>query len=136
MRIYGSNGTVGTGQLAAARRGASGAFALPDSGGTGETRGTTAPRGVGGIDALIALQGVEDATERRRRAVKRGKSALDVLDALKIGLLAGSFDTGMVQRLKNAAAELKSASGEPGLDQVLSEIELRVEVELAKVAAG
>ena len=32
----------------------------------------------------------------------------------------------------DAAANLKSSSGDPGLDSVLSEIELRVEVELAK----
>src|SRR5215470_11516112 len=31
-----------------------------------------------------------------------------------------------------AAASMKSSSGDPGLDTVLSEIELRVEVELAK----
>jgi hypothetical protein len=31
---------------------------------------------VGGIDALMALQGVEDATERRRRSVKSGRNAL------------------------------------------------------------
>ncbi|HWX64161.1 flagellar assembly protein FliX, partial [Bradyrhizobium sp.] len=30
------------------------------------------------------------------------------------------------------ASNLKSSSGDPGLDAVLSEIELRVEVELAK----
>jgi hypothetical protein len=34
--------------------------------------------------------------------------------------------------LRDAAASLKTASGDPGLDAVLSEIELRVEVELAK----
>jgi hypothetical protein len=134
MRIYGSNGTVGTGQLATARRSGSSAFSLPDAGGTGESRQTSAPRMAGGIDALIALQGVEDPTQRRSRALKRGRSALDVLDELKIGLLAGSFDQRMVQRLRDAAADLKSTSGDSGLDQVLSEIELRVEVELAKVA--
>jgi hypothetical protein len=134
MRIYGSNGTVGAGQLATVRRSGSGSFSLSDAGSANESRSATAPRGVGGIDALIALQGVEDPTERRSRAVKRGRSALDVLDDLKIGLLAGSFDQGMVQRLRAAAAELKSTSGDSGLDQVLSEIELRVEVELAKVS--
>jgi hypothetical protein len=36
-----------------------------------------------------------------------------------------------VLRLKTAASDLKAASGDPGLDAVLSEIELRVEVELA-----
>ncbi len=78
------------------------------------------------------MQGVEDSVERRKRSVARGRSALDVLDDLKIGLLEGSFDSSTVARLRGAAADLKTTSGDPGLDQVLSEIELRVEVELAK----
>jgi hypothetical protein len=40
----------------------------------------------------------------------------------------------MVNRLRGAATELKMSSGDAGLDQVLSEIELRVEVEIAKAA--
>jgi flagellar basal body rod protein FlgG len=35
-------------------------------------------------------------------------------------------------RLKTAVAELKAPSGDTGLDTVLAEIDLRVEVELAK----
>lgn len=132
MRIYGPNGASIGGPAAQMRRAPSTGFSLPDAASTSEVRSTTAPRGVGNIDALLALQGVEDPTERRKRAVKRGRSALDVLDDLKIGLLSGSLDASMVQRLRTAAADLKSESGEPGLDQVLAEIELRVEVELAK----
>jgi hypothetical protein len=64
--------------------------------------------------------------------VARGRGALDVLDALKIGLLSGNLDSSTVARLRDAAANLKASSGDPGLDAVLSEIELRVEVELAK----
>lgn len=84
----------------------------------------------------MALQGVEDPVERRKRAVRRGRSALDVLDDLKIRLLSGTLDAAMVQRLRAAAAEIKGTSGDPGLDQVLAEIELRVEVELAKAGGG
>ncbi len=79
------------------------------------------------------MQGIEeDPVERRKRSVARGKSALDVLDDLKMGLLAGNLDSSTVLRLRDAAANLKSTSGDAGLDAVLSEIELRVEVELAK----
>jgi hypothetical protein len=46
--------------------------------------------------------------------------------------LSGNLDSSTVGRLRDAAANLKSSSGDPGLDAVLSEIELRVEVELAK----
>lgn len=89
-----------------------------------------------GIEALIALQGIESPEERRRRAVGRGKSALDALDELKIALLSGSFDQASVSRLKAAAAGLKDATGDPRLDGLLAEIELRVEVELAKMAVA
>ena len=134
MRIYGPNGTtIGTPAGNARRTGSTG-FSLPDDvATTSEARAATAPKAAAGIDALLALQGIEDdPTERRRRSVARGKGALDVLDDLKIGLLSGNFNASTVSRLRDAAANLKSSSGDPGLDAVLSEIELRVEVELAK----
>jgi hypothetical protein len=135
MRIYGPNGTTPANSTSSARRSSSSTFSLPTSGETSDSRPAAAPVGVSGIDALLALQGVEDAVERRKRAVKRGRDALDVLDDLKIGLLSGSVDPAMVQRLRNAASELKNNSGEEGLDSVLAEIELRVEVELAKAGS-
>jgi hypothetical protein len=132
MRIYGPNGTSLASPAATARRSGSTGFTLGDISTPVEARAATAPRAAGGIDALLAMQGIEDATERRRRSVARGRTALDVLDDLKIGLLAGSLDSATVGRLRMAAADLKTTSGDPGLDRVLSEIELRVEVELAK----
>jgi hypothetical protein len=133
MRIYGPNGTTLGSPAANARRTSSTGFALPDAASAPEARAVNAPRSAANIDALLAMQGIEeDPVERRRRSVQRGKGALDVLDDLKIGLLSGSFDASTVSRLRDAAANLKSTSGDPGLDAVLSEIELRVEVELAK----
>lgn len=132
MRIQGPYGTNSATQANGPRRASGSGFSLPDTESVTQTRPASAARGVNNIDALMALQGVEDATERRRRAVKRGRTALDVLDELKIALLSGNLDIQTVQRLKNAAADLKTQSGDPGLDSVLAEIELRVEVELAK----
>jgi Class II flagellar assembly regulator len=134
MRIYGPNGTTVGSPASSTRRTNSSGFSLPqDATSTSESRAAMAPKAAANIDALLALQGIEeDPTERRRRSVQRGKGALDVLDDLKIGLLSGSLDTVTVTRLRDAAANLKSSSGDPGLDAVLSEIELRVEVELAK----
>jgi hypothetical protein len=133
MRIYGPNGTTLGTPAANSRRTSSTGFALPDAASTPEeTRTATAPKAAGNIDALLALQGIEDPVERRKRSVARGRGALDVLDDLKIGLLSGNLEASTVSRLRDAAANLKSTSGDPGLDSVLSEIELRVEVELAK----
>ena len=134
MRIYGPNGTTLGTPAASTRWTSSTGFSLPeDVASTGEARTTIAPKATANIDALIAMQGIEeDPAERRRRSVARGKGALDVLDDLKLGLLSGNLDRSTVLRLRDAAANLKSSSGDPGLDAVLSEIELRVEVELAK----
>jgi hypothetical protein len=133
MRISGPNGTTIGSQASNVRRTSTSGFALPDANATSETRAAIAPKAAAGIEALLALQGIEeDPVERRKRSVQRGKRALDVLDDLKIGLLSGNFDASTVHRLRDAAANLKSSSGDPGLDKVLSEIELRVEVELAK----
>jgi hypothetical protein len=133
MRIYGPNGTTLGTPASNARRASSTGFSLPDATTTQETRSAAPPKAAANIDALLALQGVdEDPVERRKRSVARGRGALDVLDDLKIGLLSGNLETATVNRLRDAAAALKSSSGDPGLDAVLSEIELRVEVELAK----
>ncbi|WP_028137472.1 flagellar assembly protein FliX [Bradyrhizobium japonicum] len=133
MRIYGPNGTTLGTPASQARRTGSGTFVLPDTSSAQEARSATAPKAAANIDGLLALQGVEeDPVERRKRSVARGRTALDVLDDLKMGLLSGNLDASTVMRLRDAAANLKSSSGDAGLDAVLAEIELRVEVELAK----
>src|SRR6266436_10224488 len=110
MRIYGPNGTTIGSPASNTRRTGSTGFSLPeDVASTQEARPTLAPKAAANIDALLALQGIEeDPVERRKRSVQRGKGALDVLDDLKLGLLCGSFDASTVSRLRNAAANLKS----------------------------
>ena len=135
MRIYGSNGTAALAATPTARRGATaGRFSVTEDEAAPAAAAPSPLRTVGGIDALIALQGVDDATERRRHAVKRGRLALDALDELKVGLLGGDLTPATLQKLKAVAAHLKTASGDAALDGVLAEIELRVEVEIAKMA--
>jgi hypothetical protein len=133
MRIQGPNGVGVPAASAKTRRTASGTFSLETDAPALTTTGPTGVRSIGGIDTLLALQGVEEPGERRRKAVKRGRGALDALDALKLGLLSGTLDTSALARLKTAAAGLAEPTGEAGLDTVLAEIALRVEVELAKI---
>ena len=132
MRIYGPNGTARATAPASARRAASGTFTVAEEAAPRSSAPATGLRPVGTLDALIALQGLEDPAERKRRAVSHGRSALDVLDALKLALLDGTLEPATLARLKSAGAGLKLSSGDAHLDAVLGEIELRVEVELAK----
>ena len=58
--------------------------------------------------------------------------ALDALDELKVELLGGTLGPSTLMRLKSVTTDLLDASGDPKLDAVLAEIELRVAVEIAK----
>ena len=132
MRIYGPNGTALASAPATARRSSAGSFTVSEEETPRNTAAAGNLRAVSTVDALIALQGVEDSTERKKRAVVRGRKALDVLDALKLAVLDGSVEPSTLARLKVAAEGLNEETGDPGLDTVLGEIDLRVAVELAK----
>ena len=132
MRVSASNRTSLAPGTTAARPSSGGGFSLGGTEAPKAQTGAMALRTLGGIDALIALQGVEDPTERRRRAVKFGRRALDALDELKLGLLAGTLDQATMLRLRSVAGDLREPTGDERLDQVMAEIDLRVSVELAK----
>jgi hypothetical protein len=90
------------------------------------------PAGVAGLSALMALQGVESATERRRRAIRRGGGLLDRLDELKLALLSGEAGEGALERLGHGLREERVEDDDPGLTDLLNQIDLRAAVELAK----
>ncbi len=85
-----------------------------------------------GIGALLAMQAVEDAVYGRRKAVKRANLLLDTLEEMRLDLLAGRVSEGRLNRAIALLQQAKSHS-EPGLDEVVADIELRVRVELAKL---
>jgi hypothetical protein len=132
MRIYGPNGAALANAPASARRPAGGKFSVSESETPRNSSAASSLRSISTLDALMALQGVEDPTERKKRAVAKGRNALDVLDDLKVAVLDGTLDGSTLARLKVASEGLSEGSGDPGLDSVLGEIDLRVAVELAK----
>jgi hypothetical protein len=80
----------------------------------------------------MALQGVESATERRRRAVRRGGTLLDRLEELKLALLSGEAGEATLERLSRSLREDRPEDPDPVLTGVLEQIDLRAAVELAK----
>jgi hypothetical protein len=108
-------------------------FAL---GGADEARRPTAAAAstpLATLDALLAVQAEGDPAERRRRSLKRGHDLLDALDQLKAALLSGRIGAGQLQRLVSQLAAQRDSSGDPKLDEVVAHIELRAQVELAKL---
>lgn len=114
---------------------AAGGFSLSSAGQAApaaQAAGTSSTSSVAGLSALMALQGVETATERRRRAIRRGGGLLDRLDELKLALLSGETGEGALSRLGQTLREARTDEEDPGLTDLLNQIDLRAAVELAK----
>lgn len=132
MRIEANSRTREVNSRPAAGRAVGGAeFRLADAGSTTRAASPLMVSVPAGIDALLALQAVGNATEGRRRAVKRGRTLLDTLEVMRADLLSGRVDPAALDRLIGVLAEGREVAS-PQIDAVLDDIELRVRVELAK----
>ncbi len=112
--------------------GTSGGFDLGGGTSSSAASGTSAGAGIAGIQALLALQEVDDPLTGRRKAVARGHDLLDTLENVKADLLAGRISPELLARLM-AMLDRREPSGDAKLEQVIDEIELRARVELAKL---
>ena len=108
------------------------AFEIDDAQTASRPAATQASSATTEIDAILALQAVEDPTYGKRKAVKRGQALLDNLEALKTELLGGHVSEARLDRLLNLVRQAKERV-DPELDAVIEDIELRVLVELAKL---
>jgi len=134
MRISATSTSALAREAPAARRAGSGSFSLSDTAQAAPRASAAQLQSIGGIDVLVALQGLEDATERRKRAVRTGRGALDALDALKLAVVSGTLDQSALNRLRAVGGTLMEPTGDSGLDDVLAQIDLRVQVEIAKLS--
>jgi len=95
--------------------------------------------GVAGVEGIFVAQAVgEDGRgpsydERKRRA-KRGHDLLDRLEQLRRGLLIGAIPKDQLAELARTMRERREAGADPQISRLLDEIELRAEVELAKLS--
>lgn len=106
-------------------------FDLGEEVSTARASSASAPSAATGIDALLALQSVEDPLFAKRKKVKRGLSILEALEDMKVDLLAGKMSEGRLHRLVGLIQQAKEKV-DPELDSLLEDIELRALVELAK----
>ncbi len=124
-----------TGQKTRSTRGAGGGgqFQIPNGRSAKHRPEISGPVAVGSIDAIVALQAVEEPSDQRRQAVETGDRILDLLDQLKIGVLSGQVRAVDLNRLKKTIERQLSVEDDPGLNDILKQIDLRARVELAKL---
>lgn len=133
MRIEGQTRTNSISARSGAGRGVpSGAIFSPEMGSASvRAANVSATAPAAGIEALLALQAVEDPLFAKKKAVRRGTRLLDALESIRTDLIMGHINEGRLNLLMALVSQARERS-EPGLDSLLDDIELRARVELAK----
>ena len=91
--------------------------------------------GISVADAIFATQMVngEEEKEIRKKLIKRGSTLLDKLEEIRDALLVGYISKDELISIARMVKEKQQESSDEKLQEIMAEIELRVEVELAKL---
>ncbi len=84
------------------------------------------------VDAILALQAVDEPLIAKKKAIRRAHSMLDILEDIRLDLLSGGVSEGRLNKLLAHVQQAKINS-EPKINSLLEDIELRARVELAKL---
>lgn len=105
------------------------------AGATQESSASAAPQSITAVDALLAVQAVEDPTEKaaRKRMTLRAESLLEKLDDLHIAMLKGNMTMSHMVNIADMVSTHKEKVSDSKLSALLDEIDLRAQVELAKM---
>jgi len=100
-----------------------------------ESAATSATQSIASVDALLAIQGAEDPTERasRGRMRERAMSVLEELDKIRLAMLGGNLTIGHMVDIADVVASHRERVNDPKLTAIMDEIDLRAQVELAKM---
>lgn len=87
------------------------------------------------VDALLAVQATEDPTagKTRKRMRQRADGILDELDKLRMAMLGGNLTVGHMVDIADVVASHRENISDPGLTAILDEIDMRAQIELAKM---
>lgn len=112
-----------------------GSFGRMVTGDSAPTQGGAAAQSISRIDVMLAAQAAEDPAERaaRTRMKARAGHLLDELDRIKAGLLSGRLTVGHVIDIADVVASHREKILDPRLSAILDEIDLRAQIELAKM---
>lgn len=136
MKVDGSGSLRGNASVQ--RTGKSGgtggaAFAKQLIGDTGAAQGVTGAAAVHSVGSVLALQEVDDAAARASRGKMRAQEMIDIMEDIRHGMLAGALPTQKLVDLARVVQSRKVQVDDPKLASILDEIDLRAQVELAKL---
>jgi len=139
MKITGPDSTQKTsGVKKSGRAGATGSTQFGSLLETGETEApahSSATGVIAGIDSLLAAQETDDPAGRaaKKRMRGRGEDVLRQLDKIRLGMLTGTLSVGNLLDVADVVATHRERINDPQLSSLLDEIDLRAQIEIAKM---
>lgn len=108
---------------------------MVSAGSAEESDTASATQSIAAVDALLAVQEVEDPTARaaKKKMRARGEQILEELDNIRVSLLTGEVTVGDVIDVADMVASHREKIMDPQLTAILDEIDLRAQVEIAKI---
>jgi hypothetical protein len=101
---------------------------------SGETEAPHGISGTGAVSGILGVQEVDDALAHASRGKMRAQDILDRLEDLRIELLTGAISREKLTQLARMVTARRAQVTDPRLAEILDEIDLRAQVELAKYA--
>jgi len=142
MKVEGPGNTRGAGSVGrtgkAGGSSAGAAFSKQLVGEANTAHGVSATASMTGVSGVLALQEVDatdDATARASRGKMRAEEMLDKLEEIQHGLLSGTLSTQKLMDLAKVVQTRRAQVDDPDLAEILDEIDLRAQVELAKLTS-
>jgi hypothetical protein len=140
VKDLGSSKAISDTRRKKAASGKGGEFAqrLKETAGVAKTDGAVEGAPVSAVESILSVQEFNDATDGRSRGLDRqyGERLLDHLEALRLDLLAGVVPKDRLTTLAQTMRAQKRLTDDPRLREIIDEIELRAEVEIAKLTRG
>ena len=131
----GKSASSGSRQKVEAGHGAEFARHLKGSLASKETSAATEAANISSVDSILAIQEADDQTQKRgkRLGCQYGGDLLDQLEEIRCDLLLGEIDTDKLGSIAQKMRSNRRQSDDVKLNEIIDEIELRAEVEIAKL---
>lgn len=138
MKVGGTKGpksTSGTQKSSPSGGGSDVDFSQYVTGGASEAASSSATQSIAQLDVLLAVQEVEDPMRgaAKKRVKVRANNILEKLDSIRLKMLGGDLTVGHMIDVADVVASHRDKIDDPALTAIMDEIDLRAQVELAKL---
>lgn len=108
---------------------------VDSAGGSSDAAGANPTQNIAAVDALLMVQETDDPASRasKGRMRQRSTNVLQELEKIRMAMLTGNLTVGHMIDIADVVSSHRETVDDPALTAIMDEIDLRAQVELAKM---